>query len=126
MVGGAAPEVGRGEVVEATERGGRAGECDKVCAGVPEEFEGVEGLFAHGIAGEDEFTGAVVEDAEGEHSVEAVEDFVLPEEPALEDDLGVAVVGGEVCPGGLEFGAEGAVVVDAAVEDQAEGRVWVP
>jgi len=76
----------------------------------------VEGFDAHAVAGEDEALAGGGVEGDPEHAAEAGEDAGVPGEEALEDDFGIGV-GVEVVAEGGEFGAEFAVVIDLAVED---------
>lgn len=76
----------------------------------------VEGFDAHAVAGEDEALAGGGVEGDAEHAAEAGEDAGVPGEEALEDYFGVGV-GVEVVAEGGEFGAEFAVVIDLAVED---------
>src|SRR5262245_50308936 len=76
----------------------------------------VERLDSEAIATEDEMRpGRRLEEGEGEHAAQALRDAVAPGAPAVEEDLAVAVRAER--RRALEVGAELAMVVNLAVQD---------
>ena len=85
----------------------------------------VEGLDAEGIAGEEERAFAIIPDGEGEHPAQTREAALAPGGESGEEDFGVAVRAKRPARGG-EFVAQGAEVVDRAVENEREPPVGRP
>jgi hypothetical protein len=81
----------------------------------------VQGLDAQAVAHEHSAPAALIDQAEGEHAGEAVEQAFSPLRPALEQHLGVARRGEDVAAP-LELGVQLRVVVDAAVEGDGEAE----
>jgi hypothetical protein len=82
----------------------------------------VEGLLAHAIAGAEEPVRVAIVDDEGEHPVEAPHAVVAPGRVGVEDRLRVATRAGLEAEG-PQLAVELEVVVDLAVEDDAERRL---
>ena len=87
--------------------------------------QGVEQrLDAEAVAGEKQGFAVAVPEGEGEHAAEAVDAALAPGFPGVDDDFGVAA-GVEDVAERLQFGDEFLVVVDFAVEDDADALVFV-
>jgi hypothetical protein len=84
----------------------------------------VEGLLAHAIAGAEEPVRVAIVDDEGEHPVEAPHAVVAPGRVGVEDRLRVATRAGLEAEG-PQLAVELEVVVDLAVEDDAESAPLV-
>src|SRR5262249_4647806 len=62
---------------------------------------------------------------DGEHAIELVQEIEAAVFVQMNDDFGVAMVGGKPVSGALELLAQLDVVVDLAVEDDRNGAVFV-
>ena len=89
-------------------------------------MEVVERLFAEAVARAEEPPVRAVVDDEGPHAVQPLDEAVAPLAVAVEQHLGVGVVGDEFAAARLQLRAEFGVVVDLAVEDDAELAVARP
>ena len=89
-------------------------------------LEVVERLFSKTVARSEEPPPCAVVDHEGPHPVQPLDETLAPLAVAVEQHLGVAVVGGELAPARLQLRAEFGVVVDFAVEGHAELAVARP
>src|SRR5262249_7435184 len=78
------------------------------------------------VAAAEETVLRAVENDEGPHAVEALDEAVAPLAVAVEEDLGVGMVGDESATMHLQLRAEVGVVVDFAVEDDADLAVGGP
>ena len=92
---------------------------------VPSSEQGVEQRFdAEAVAGEEQGFAVAVPEGEGEHAAEAVDAAFAPGLPGVDDDFGVAA-GVEDVAQRLQFRDEFLIVVDFAVEDDADALVFV-
>ena len=105
-----------GDVAGPQQGGQRGGEAQP-----PGSVGQVQRLDAEAVAREHEPAAVALGDGEGEHALEALHAALAPVAVALQHDLGVAV-GEEAQARGLELGAQLAVVVDAAVEDDRQAQ----
>ncbi len=82
--------------------------------------QGVEQrLDAEAVAGQEQGFAVAVPQGEGEHAAEAVDAALAPGFPGVDDDFGVAA-GVEDVAQRLQLGDQFLVVVDLAVEDDAD------
>ena len=79
----------------------------------------VQRLDAERVPGQDEFTGALVEQREREHAAEPAQRVRAPGPPGLQDHLGVRL-GGEADAAGDQLGPQRPVVVQLAVVDEGQ------
>ena len=80
-------------------------------------LEPVEGFFAKTIASNEELAVNLVENGEGEHSVQPVQHPLPPFTVPLEENLRVGVMALKKISLRLKLGADLGVIVDLAVED---------
>ena len=85
----------------------------------------VQRLDADAVTGQEQRAPARVPDADPEHPVQALDDPRAPLLVAVDDHLGVGVVGAEAVPLLDELPAQREVVVDLAVEDDLDRSVLV-
>ena len=86
----------------------------------------VERLFAEAVARAEEALPRAVVDDEGPHPVQPLGETFAPLAVAVEQHLGVAMIGDELAAARLQLGAECGVVVDLAVEGDAKLAVARP
>jgi hypothetical protein len=84
----------------------------------------VKRFDAKAVAGEEKGFAVTVPEREGEHAAEALDAFFTPGFPGMDDDFSVAA-GVEGVAQRLQFRDQFLVVVDFAVEDDADGFVFV-
>jgi hypothetical protein len=84
----------------------------------------VKRFDAKAVAGEEKGFAVTVPEREGEHATEALDAFFTPGFPGVNDHFGVTA-GVEGMAERLQFGDERLVVVDFAVEDDADSFVFV-
>ena len=103
------------------QRGEFAGEAEGVAF-----MKIIERLFAEAVAAAEEASAFAIVDDEGPHAVEALDEIVAPLAVGVEQDFGVGMVGRELAAEPHEFGAEFGVVVDFAIEGDAEFSIARP
>ncbi len=84
----------------------------------------IQRLDAQAVAAEQHAAAVALPDREREHAVETADEVLAPGVVGLEQHLGVAV-GVEAVALGLELAAQLGVVVDGAVEDDAQAELGV-
>ncbi len=81
-------------------------------------------LDAEPVAREEQHIPVPVPQREGEHAAEAIDAALAPGLPGMDDDLGIAARMEDMAER-LQFGNQFLVVVDLAVEDDADRLVFV-
>ncbi len=84
----------------------------------------IKRLLAEPVTGEEQRLAAAVPQGEGEHPIEAVETAFAPLLPGVDNHLGVRPRAEHMATRG-QLGDQGLEVVDLAVEDHADGSVFV-
>ena len=83
-------------------------------------------LLAEAVARQEELARLAVEDREGEHPVQPVDESPAPFLEAVDENFGVRMIAEEDMAAALQFGAKGAVVVDHSVENDPHRGILVP
>src|SRR5437763_12819837 len=86
----------------------------------------VQRLLAKPVAGQEQAAAAAVVDRESEHAVEFERQFLAPFLPAMDQDLGIGMMRGEFVSAAHELPAELRMIVEFAVEHDADLAVLVP
>src|SRR6185312_4171116 len=86
----------------------------------------IKRLLAESVARQEHPTPRAVIDREGKHAIEPRRQILAPFGIAMDEDFRIRMIGAEARPARLEFGAKLAMIVDLAVEDDADALVRVP
>jgi hypothetical protein len=86
----------------------------------------IEGLLAEPISGEEKLPAAPIEDREGEHSIETRGELLAPLLEAVNEDFSIRVVCPEDVAARLEVTPEISMIVDLAIENNADRLILIP
>src|SRR5205823_1390310 len=86
----------------------------------------VQRLLAKPVAGQEQAAPAAVIDGESEHAVEFQRQFLAPFFPAMDEDFGIGVMRGEFMAAADKLLTQLGVIVEFAVEHDADLAILVP